>query len=370
MRKFLAMFSCVGLSCFVVASPALAGGGLWVAGGTSPYLWDDPANWEFGVPQEDFFGGADPVYITFAGAGETNGPIIEDGIAAVAGTTILGWSDNWVNNAGDTVTMTMTGGTLSTTSDFWIGKNDPVGGVYNPLTGPGILDISGGDLSLGPNGHLVVGQAAAGTINQTGGSMTAWRLVLDWYGDDASPPGGSVPSTYNLHGGVLEVTDDLAPIHLRQQALIDIANGGIMKLAGDHQAEVLGGIASDQITAYGGSGAVLYDFDVTNPGLTTVWAELAATEDADFDTDNDVDGNDFLIWQRGSGIPVGGGATLADGDANGDGGVNGADLSIWQTQFGTTSASLAAVPEPATMLLLCLGGLLLVIRSGRNPSRA
>ena len=80
-----------------------------------------------------------------------------------------------------------------------------------------------------------------------------------------------------------------------------------------------------------------------------------AADNADFDEDNDVDGADFLVWQRNSGMT--GGATLANGDANGDGNVDGSDLAIWQDQFGSTSmvAVANAVPEPGTALLLVLG---------------
>ena len=61
---------------------------------------------------------------------------------------------------------------------------------------------------------------------------------------------------------------------------------------------------------------------------------LDAVETADFDEDGDIDGFDFLAWQRGSGTM--GGATLAQGDGNADGNVDGVDLAIWETQYGTT----------------------------------
>lgn len=77
---------------------------------------------------------------------------------------------------------------------------------------------------------------------------------------------------------------------------------------------------------------------------------LAAGENADFNGDSDVDGSDFLTWQRGFGT----GTTLADGDANGSGSVDGTDLGIWELQYagGALSASVAAVPEPATLALV------------------
>jgi hypothetical protein len=72
---------------------------------------------------------------------------------------------------------------------------------------------------------------------------------------------------------------------------------------------------------------------------------------ADFDVDGDVDGRDFLVWQRGYGLT--GTATLSDGDADFDGDVDGADLAHWQSAYGSATflhaASQAAgqsVPEP------------------------
>ena len=63
----------------------------------------------------------------------------------------------------------------------------------------------------------------------------------------------------------------------------------------------------------------------------------------DFDQDDDVDGNDFLAWQRGDSPNSG----------------NALDLAIWKSHSGDTAAALStatgAVPEPSTALLLVLG---------------
>jgi len=56
---------------------------------------------------------------------------------------------------------------------------------------------------------------------------------------------------------------------------------------------------------------------------------------ADFDSDGDVDGADFLTWQRGFGtMPV----VHAEGDANVDAVVDVVDLAVWQNLFGTSEA--------------------------------
>jgi hypothetical protein len=74
---------------------------------------------------------------------------------------------------------------------------------------------------------------------------------------------------------------------------------------------------------------------------------FAPPEDADFDDDNDTDGNDFLIWQRGQGV----GTTNAQGDANDDDVVDGDDLAIWESEFGTATAAAQSVPEPGAIAL-------------------
>lgn len=80
-------------------------------------------------------------------------------------------------------------------------------------------------------------------------------------------------------------------------------------------------------------------------------SDVAQASPGDFDGDDDIDGADLLVWQRGLGR-VGTGLPN-NGDANADGDVNSADLAVWQNNFGGVMASPAAmaVPEPAATLL-------------------
>jgi len=92
----------------------------------------------------------------------------------------------------------------------------------------------------------------------------------------------------------------------------------------------------------------------SNPGsmrVNNILAEGDSMEDADFDGDDDVDGNDFLIWQRGLGV----GTTQPAGDADDNGSVNALDLAVWKAQFGVPATPVAAaIPEPASVGLAVL----------------
>ena len=74
-------------------------------------------------------------------------------------------------------------------------------------------------------------------------------------------------------------------------------------------------------------------------------------DSADFDGDGDVDGRDFLIWQRGFSLV--GQEDNSNGDANHDGTVDAEDLAVFQTQYGMDSMdSIEAVqvPEQSTLV--------------------
>ena len=83
----------------------------------------------------------------------------------------------------------------------------------------------------------------------------------------------------------------------------------------------------------------------------------------DLDGDGDVDGDDFLLWQRN--FPVlDGTAGSSSGDANGDGNVDGDDFLVWQRNFPYPTA-ISSVPEPNSLAMLALGGLMMLRRRSR-----
>jgi hypothetical protein len=92
----------------------------------------------------------------------------------------------------------------------------------------------------------------------------------------------------------------------------------------------------------------------------------------DYDADADVDGADFLLWQRslGSSVAVGSGA-----DGSGNGLVDAEDLAIWKTHFGGTAGTAAAVlsshstsvPEPGALSMAFFGAIAARRAFARRP---
>lgn len=101
--------------------------------------------------------------------------------------------------------------------------------------------------------------------------------------------------------------------------------------------------------------------------------ELATVgSSGDFDSDGDVDGADFLVWQRtlGSNVsPLGSGA---DGDVNGV--VDAGDLTVWKNGFDASNSSpiSVAVPEPAatTLAVILLASVIVRRRDSLTLSTA
>jgi hypothetical protein len=113
----------------------------------------------------------------------------------------------------------------------------------------------------------------------------------------------------------------------------------------------------DRIRAFagnttGGNPYALFAYDEIRLGTT--YADVApiagAAQTGDFDEDGDVDGRDFLEWQRG----------------NSPSPLSASDLSDWQTNYGIgTFAATTAVPEPG-----CLGMLFSIAFAASRLSRA
>lgn len=106
-----------------------------------------------------------------------------------------------------------------------------------------------------------------------------------------------------------------------------------------------------RLTTSDGSGSFVVNYGASS-AFTPNQVVLSAFQPgltADFDEDDDVDGDDFTRWKTGYGMAIG--ATHTQGDSDADGDVDGRDFLTWQRQFGsgpTASSSSSVVPEPAT----------------------
>jgi hypothetical protein len=112
--------------------------------------------------------------------------------------------------------------------------------------------------------------------------------------------------------------------------------------------------------------------------LAATWADanydalISGPSFGDYNGDGNVDGPDFLVWQRTVGNT---GDSLA-ADGNGDGVVDAEDLTIWRETFGQVaplpliSATASAVPEPTAALLAFMWACVSVIARRQTRSRS
>ena len=94
----------------------------------------------------------------------------------------------------------------------------------------------------------------------------------------------------------------------------------------------------------------------------------------DFNLDGIVDGADYTVWRKSGSI--GSGARYTEGDADLDGDVDNVDFAQWRSQFGFvrqplsagsgSGVGLAAVPEPASVLLVVLAAMVKSMTWRRN----
>ena len=163
-------------------------------------------------------------------------------------------------------------------------------------------------------------------------------VPLTGVGTGIGPATGAGDPFYETNGGFLFATVDFAVLNPAATATVSLSIGHnlLSDTSGLTMSPIFLGVADGPVANSPGATGTAVD-------LKLIPRPLHA---ADFDSDGDVDGHDFLIWQQG-GSP----SPLSAGD-----------LANWQANYGTGSlvATSVAVPEPSTVLLLMLataGGL-------------
>jgi len=211
----------------------------WIAAGRNNF-WSTAANWDLGRAPTL----ADDVRIDVPAAAAPNGPIIQEGITAQA--------NGIFNEAAGQPTLTMTGGTLEVTEWIWWGDGQDSYAVWT---------MSGGTVTIANEFELGWG-GGAGTLTMTGGTISAGEVVI--------PTGSGAFGELFLYGGTFNVTLP-GGLEVNANGLIDITEGTLV-LEGDDTAKVNDLVAAGLIISYAGEGVFEMDYDVTNPGKTTVIA--------------------------------------------------------------------------------------------------
>jgi endonuclease/exonuclease/phosphatase family metal-dependent hydrolase len=236
----------------------------------------------------------------------------------------------------------------------------------------GALQLAGGADRSGSGRLEVIGSAANVRFNQLAnadGRLEGGSEAMFWQADAS----GVTPLVIEGSGGGI-----VQPVQLQHPEELAANTGGGGLLSGDgialqldltalsdsHVITLIDNRSSQPITGFfeNGASGMLYDegaellglgfngtvtisyqgsSGVGSAGNDVILQLTAASDPADFDGDGDVDGADFLVWQRGERDP--------------------ARLELWKSAFGrANSAQLATViPEPTTSML-CAAALLVV----------
>jgi len=232
--------------------------------------------------------------------------------------------------------------------------NHPRGGIDNLSFSETVISLLSLDLLVNTtNGAITLENNTGSPITIDSYEITSLSGSLDpvaWDSlEDQDFEGNGVPGTGNgwEEAGGVEATQLIESYLLGDTTISD---GASISLGNAFDFDKLG-VQDDLGFGYRIAG----DDTFLTPG-TIVYSPTLPVMDADFDDDGDVDGSDFLAWQRGFGSM--GSATNAQGDANGDGNVDSQDLAVWQGAFGAGSgasavaaAAATTVPEPDTACL-------------------
>ena len=203
-------------------------------------LWSTAANWD---SDQALPTSIDDVDIGFWGHPAHPGPTIASG-NAVANCLKVG-----VNGEG---TLTVDGGTLTTTNELSVAHG---GGSA------GTLNMKSGAIIVGSRYH--VARAGTGNLNMTGGAITVnGHFIIGSYSE--------ATAHVQLDGGTINAGGPFEMGMAGSVSTMDIEAGTLI-IAGNALAKVQGYIDNGWITAYGGNGTLHLDFD-TITGKTTLFA--------------------------------------------------------------------------------------------------
>ena len=225
------------------------------------------------------------------------------------------------------------------------------GGAFTADT---VREAAGGDVNLSGTGRLEI-ETFEGALTQTGGTL----LI------GSSPGITDITDAYNLSGGVLEIelfgggASPIAGVDFDQLSAGSASLGGeLLVLLDSAYTPTLGDSFPIITTTNGVSGSFATESLPTlsgglgielRYGSHSVDLLVTSALAGDFNQDGDVDGDDFLAWQRDPSV-----GTLAE----------------WRTSYGFTaplSPASNTVPEPSGILVAVTA---LALTSGHRRRQA
>ena len=271
----------------------------------------------------------------------------DSGTVLLMSSTISGNSTTGINSSGGgiftlTGAVTLTSSTISGNSAM--GSNTRGGGIY---TAAGDVMLTSSTVTENTAGGAGGGVFVPNLFFYSPTFLIENSIVAD------NNMAGTAPDLAHDFSGTLTVNHSLIGNTSGTAITATTGTGNILNQAADLASLANNGgptethallASSPAIDA--GDPSIVFDANVFDqrgaPSVRVVGGriDIGALEDqpvadsADFDTDGDVDGSDFLAWQRGFGTAAPN-ATPADGDANGDKVVDATDLLVWEDQFGS-----------------------------------
>lgn len=258
----------------------------------------------------------------------------ESGVLEINDGGILTVDDANIGHNGpvDGIVDIFDGGVMNVTNNLFMGRVDATTRGFINIEQGGVMNV-GNHLWLGGTGEAEV-VINGGTLNQTGG-------ILGLGSTDFNLPGGTASITVN-NDGVLNLNNIHAggtQLSIQPGSKIDVTGTGRVTLPGNFVAVLEGYRDANLLFGNGVAGAV----DIT--------VESIAGGAGDFDGDDDVDGQDFLFWQRDQNA----GDLANDWLPNYGGGA--AEITV--VTAAAPAFAAASVPEPGSLALAVLGAIAL-----------
>ena len=298
-----------------------------------------------------------PVTLTFAGTGRT---IINDTIQDSPGAPITHIA---VNNSSTTTF----NGAQNTDGNFTVSGTNATVIINGTRSGAGNLAVAGNGAKLFVNGSKT--GAGAVTINSNSTLAGIGSIDGDVTNNGTIAPGTDV-GTLTLTDNVTMGADSHLAIELSGASADKLVVGGNLDLSNGELLDVAGtGSGSSWIIATY-AGTLMGVFDSVTPGFMVDYGAgsnsqitlmtTTASLPGDWNHDGKVDAADYVVWRKD---PANNG-----GDPDG--------YNTWRQNFGNSSGSGsaafrsgAAVPEPATVVLMLLAFAEYFAWKRRGPSR-